>query len=267
MHGIQALWRTMKNQLYNSTNDPVAKARLLSVSTKEAGAWLNVLPVPHLGTKLDDTTVRVAIGLRLGANIVEEHRCICGASVHRNGTHGLSCRKSGGRIPRHQAANETLRRALVSGGVPSILEPVGVCREDAKRPDGMTLIPWEGGRSLLWDFTSCDTLAQSHQVRAVRGAGEVTNYAEEQKRRKYATLTPSYAFAPICIETLGAWGDSAKDLVRKIGARVREKTGEPRSTSFLIQRLALDVQRGNAAAVLGTIPATRDWAEVGLLPL
>ena len=35
-------------------------------------------------------------------------------------------------------------------------------------------------------------------------------------------------------------------------------------TSFLIQRLALDVKRGNVAAVLGTIPATRDWAEVGL---
>ena len=167
----------------------MAKARLLSVSTKEAGAWLNVLPVPHLGTKLDDTTVRVAIGLRLGANVVEEHRCICGTSVHRNDTHGLSCRKSGC-IPRHQAANETLRRALVSGGVPSILEPVGVCQEDTKRPDGITLIPWEGGRSLLWDFTSCDTLAQPHQVRAVRGAGEVANYAEEQKRRKYATLTP-----------------------------------------------------------------------------
>ena len=174
--GQQRAWdsgplETLKNQLYNSTNDPVAKASLLSVSTKEAGAWLNVLPAPHLGTKLDDTTVRIAIGLRLGANIVEEHRCICGAPVHRNGTHGLSCRKSGGRIPRHQAANETLRRALVSGGVPSILEPVGVCREDAKRPDGMTLIPWEGGRSLLWDFTSCDTLVQSHKVRAVRGTG------------------------------------------------------------------------------------------------
>ena len=141
--GQQRAWdsgplETLKNQLYNSSNDPVAKARLLSVSTKEAGAWLNVLPAPHLGTKLDDTTVRIAIGLRLGANIVEEHRCICGAPVHRNGTHGLSCHKSGGRIPRHQAANETLCRALVSGGVPSILEPVGVCREDAKRPDGMT---------------------------------------------------------------------------------------------------------------------------------
>ena len=40
-----------------------------------------------------------------------------------------------------------------------MLEPVGVCREDAKRPDGMTLIPWECGCSLLWDFTCSDTMA------------------------------------------------------------------------------------------------------------
>ena len=29
----------------------------------------------------------------------------------------------------------------------------------------------------------------------------------------------------------------------------------------------VDVQGGNAAAVMGTIPATRDWAEVSFLPL
>ena len=91
------------------------------------------------------SSVRIAIGLRLGADIVEEHQCVCGAFVSRKGTHGLSCRRSGGRISRHRSANETIRRALVSGGVPSVLEPVGVCREDAKRPDGMMLISWEVG--------------------------------------------------------------------------------------------------------------------------
>ena len=30
-------------------------------------------------------------------------------------------------IPRHAAVNETIRRALVSGSVPAVLEPVGVC--------------------------------------------------------------------------------------------------------------------------------------------
>ena len=74
--------------------------------------------------------------------------------------------------------------------------------------------------------------------------------------------TPSYIFTPVSIESLGAWGLSANDVVKKIGAWVREATGESRST---IQRLALDVllQRGNA--VLGTIPSTRDWSEVGIL--
>ena len=269
--GRQGFWDSVLSDklwddLYESSNDPATKARLLSTSTKEAGAWLNVLPVPHLGTKLDNTSIRIVIGLRLGANIVEEHKCICGALVDHNGTHGLSCRRSNGRFPCHPAANETIRCALVSGGVSSILEKVGVCQEDAKWPDGMTLIPWEDVRPLLWDFTSCNTLAQSHRARAERGPGVVANFAEDQKCRKYTSLTPSYIFTPVCIESLGAWGDNAKAFIRKIGRRVKEVSGEPRSISFLIQRFALDVQRGNATSVLGTIPASRDWSEVGLLP-
>ena len=30
-----------------------------------------------------------------------------------------------------------------------VLEPVGVCREDAKKPDGMTFIPWENRQALV----------------------------------------------------------------------------------------------------------------------
>ena len=54
-------------------------------------------------------------------------------------------------------------------------------------------------------------------------------------------------------------------FVHQVGARVREATGEVRATSFLIQRLAIDVQRGNAASMMATIPATKDWGEVGRL--
>ena len=214
--GRQRFWDSeltdkLWEDLHDSSVDPVSKARLLSTATKEAGAWLNVLPVPHLGTKLDDTSIRIAIGLCLDTNIVEEHKCICGALVEHNGTHGLSCKRSGGRISRHQAANETIRRALASGGVPSVLKPVGVCREDAKRPDGMTLIPWEDGCPLLWDFTSCNTLAQSHRARAERGPGEVANYAEEQKRSKYASLIPLYVL-PLFVLNLWGHGEVAQRI-------------------------------------------------------
>jgi len=41
----------------------------------------------------------------------------------------------------------------VSGGVPAVLEPVGVCSDDGKRPDGMSLISWWRGLPLLWDLT------------------------------------------------------------------------------------------------------------------
>ncbi|CAH2226484.1 jg13502, partial [Pararge aegeria aegeria] len=33
---------------------------------------------------------------------------------------------------------------------------------DGKRPDGMTIVPWWMGRSLVWDATCVDTLAASH---------------------------------------------------------------------------------------------------------
>ncbi|KAJ4450342.1 hypothetical protein ANN_01762 [Periplaneta americana] len=46
--------------------------------------------------------------------------------------------------------------------VPSILEPSGISRSDGKRPDGLTLVPWRVGKSLIWDSTCVDTLAPSH---------------------------------------------------------------------------------------------------------
>ena len=34
-----------------------------------------------------------------------------------------------------------------------------------------------------------------------------------------------------------------------------------------MQSLTLDVQRGNVASVMATLPSSRDWSEVGRLPI
>ena len=136
------------NEILDSTAVPSSRAVSSRSLQKNRVPGFNVLPSPHLGTKLDDNSIRIATGLRLGANIVVRHTCVCGSIVESFGHHGLSCRKSGGRISRHQSANGTIRRALVCGRIPAVLEPVGVSREDGKRPDGMSLIPWKEGRPL-----------------------------------------------------------------------------------------------------------------------
>jgi hypothetical protein len=80
------------------------------------------------------------------------------------------------------------------------------------------------------------------------------------KQTKYSELVKSgdYDFAPVAIETLGAWGPSAIELCADIGGRIASLTGDRRSVAFLRQRMDIAVQRGNAAAVLGTFPQTPD---------
>ena len=124
-------------------------ARLLSVSTKESGAWLRALPVSTLGS-----TVRVAVGLRLGTTVCGPHSCQrCGDAVDALGRHALSCKRSEGRHQRHAAINAIVKNGLMSAHIPSRLEPTGLMRSDGKRPDGATMPPWKSGCILVWDGT------------------------------------------------------------------------------------------------------------------
>ena len=78
----------------------------------------------------------------------------------------------------------------------------------------------------LWDFTCSDTFALSNVSTSSGGASRLANSAEIAKLRKYVTLTTSFHFSPLCVETLGAWGSCAHLLVRRIGSLVMEQTGD-----------------------------------------
>ena len=72
---------------------------------------------------------------------------------------------------------------------------------------------------------------------------------------KYAGLGAEYKFYPVAIETLGAWGREAHELVSGLGGRLAALTGDSRSLAFLRQRIGIAIQRGNAAAIRGTLPS------------
>ena len=177
------------DRLLDATTDQKDRARLLAASTKESGAWLNAPPISSLGLRMDDEVVRIAVGLRLGAPLCHPHSCChCGAAVDKRAIHGLSCYKSEGRHSRHAAINNIIKRSLAAAQIPSVLEPPGLCRSDGKRPDGVTIIPWKTGRTLVWDATCTDTFAASHLTLAAREARAVAALAEERKRAKYLDL-------------------------------------------------------------------------------
>ena len=146
---------------------------------------------------------------------------------------------------------EIVGRALRSAGLPTRLEPLGLCRgTNNKRPDGETLVPWQSGQPLAFDVTCIDSFAPSRQ-HCQPGVALVKKEAE--KRAKYADLR-GHLFSPVAVETLGRWGPQSFAFLKELGRRLNSVSGESRSSFFLRHRLSVAVTRGNCLAVLGSIP-------------
>ena len=252
----QRAWDTPHIELVQKnlleTADQFSRARLLAASQPESGSWISAIPVPSLGTQLSPDELRIAMALRTGSKICENHRCKCGQNADEYGYHLLSCKFNEGRHPRHAALNDIICRALKSAGLFSILEPVGLSRRDGMRPDGVSVFAFSHGKPLCWDATCVNTYCESAVNGSAVEAGHAASKAESNKRNKYSNLEDRYRFEPIAIETSGAFGSSTRNIVNEIGKRITEKTGEKRESMWLKQRLNIAIQRGNALTIISS---------------
>ena len=183
----------MCKAFYSQLEKTLNRHKLASLvsSQKCSGAWLNCLPNSATGGLLDDESFRIAISLRLGLRFCSPHKCRCGAQIDVLGRHPLSCKLSAGRIPRHCALNNLIKRALKKSGFPSQLEPVGLDRGDGKRPDGLTIFPYKAGKCLIWDATCSDSFSPSHLFQTVTNPGWASQQAETAKIQKCQSLADS----------------------------------------------------------------------------
>ena len=159
-------------------------------------------------------------------------------------------------------SNELIKRALATAGVPSVLEPTGLTRNDGKRLDGLSLFPWSMGRNLIWDYTCSDSLCKSYVTKTSKEAGKAAEMAEERKLSHYQELSTQYIITPVANETLGSWGSRSLKFIQELGQRMCEATGEKRSTSYLFQSLSIATQRGNIASIRGSLPDIKTMHEI-----
>ena len=98
-----------------------------------------------------------------------------------HGLLGLVCKKAPSKTTRHHAINDVIARSLITAGVPVTKELCDLTRTDGKRPDGLTLIPWQAGKPLTRDVTVVSTLADSYVHLSSQSAGGAAEAAANRK--------------------------------------------------------------------------------------
>jgi len=160
--------------------------------------------------------------------------------------HAMVCKKAAGKIARHQVLNDVIWRALNAAGIPATKEPSGINRRDGKRPDGLTLIPWQGGKPLVWDVTVASTLPASYADTAATGMGRVADQAATRESAKYVDFTAACIFQPIAVENMGPTSASALDFISNLGQKISYLSGNDREAQFSFQRISVTIQRFNS---------------------
>ena len=124
------------------------------------------------------------------------------------------------------------------------------------------VFPYREGKCLIWDFTCGDTLCQSYVSDTALEPGKAAEARETHKLKKYEELKSNYIVTPVAIETFGPWAPMGLKLIKEVGKKIGDLTGEKRSTSYLLQSISIAIQRGNAASVMGTVYNDRKLEEI-----
>ena len=127
----------------------------------------------------------------------------------------------------------SIKQTLGSLDLPSMLEPRGLYRTDGKRPDGVTMIPWETGKQLVWDVTVVDALAPSRLNQgSLCNPGTTATEADARKFEKYRELIDNgYVYQPVALEVHGSLGESSVFITR-LCKMLRRSGGFPKRRNF-----------------------------------
>ena len=243
-------------QLLSKSSVP-DRARLLSVSSPHASAWLSVVPSPGLNLHLEPAEFQAAIQWWLGIGVAHGSLCPhCPHSLDPLGHHALTCKHGGDVVNRHNRLRdvfaESCRRACIGVQVEA---GSGLGRDEHHtRPADVLDTNWMLGKPAAFDFAVTSPLNSSTLHEASVTAGSAAHATEARKHQandvKCAEL--GWVSIPVVVETYGCWGTEAKWALSQLASRLAMRLNSPKSTTTasLYGRLSITLVRANVRALL-----------------
>ena len=177
----------------------------------------------------------------------------------------ILCKKAVGRLIRYHALNELVARAVSAAAIPNTKEPQGLCRSDGKKPGGLTLVPWQSGRSLVWDVTIVYRLADSYVASAAREAKSVAELAATKKEDKI--LQQTTFFSQLRSRLSALLMSQPLDFFSLPAKKISHHSGDERETAFFVPacfRAITAIQRRAAIRRVGHgLGSSMGWVRLG----
>ena len=236
------------------------KARLLSISSPHASAWLSVTPSEGLGLHLDPPVFQIAVKWWLGLDTSEGSQCtLCPGVLDHLGHHAVTCKYGGDVVSRHNKIRdilvETCRRAHI--GVQVEVGNNLTHDHNKTRPADILLSNWFLGKPAALDVSITSPLNPLTLLEAgvlAKSAAQVTEARKHQANDpKFSEL--GWVCVPMVAESYGAWGNEASSIISSIASRLATSTCKSKSVVLndIYGRLNVHLVRANATAILSRI--------------
>ena len=239
------------------------RARLLSVSSPHAAAWLTVTPSVSLGLHLDPNELHTAIKWWLGlcpygATDVPTPLCaLCPEkALDPLCHHSITCKHGSDVTNGHNRLRNTIFSACQRASLPARLE-VGCglgSSELRTRPADILVSSWGVKDTAAFDITVTSPLSPKI-VSEVGASAEVAAKASESRKHEQNDTKCSELGSqciPLAVETYRAWGEEACNAFSCIAMHEAILTNCSKSHVLgdLYGRLSIVLVRANARAIL-----------------
>lgn len=225
-----AVWDDTFQGLLGHLHIPDDLARLRSVSSPAAGAWLQALPF-SARTSFGNAEFLSALRLRLG--IADPSwtglSCLCGQAAPTL-EHVLRCGAGNpGRISVHHALRDVVAAIAAQAGLQVQVEIVGHLPlrpgdSAGRRPD-VAIFDRARGTWRLLDVPVCSPLSLGTLPFAATTTGAAAAQAEAQKRHDYADAPQDKPLVPLAIELYGCLGADFHSFLANYTHRITARSG------------------------------------------